>query len=1022
MTSSSAANSTGFPGITAEAWRDAIHALSQSAFAPEEEVIAALLPHTQPYETHAATIEQRSHALAGKLRTEGAGFGVEAFLAEYGLDTKEGIAVMCLAEALLRIPDAATAQALVRDKFSEGQWNKHLGKSDSLFVNAASWGLLLGGKVVDLAEAKGKSAWGVISNLAQKFGEPTMHKALTTAMRMMGGQFVLGEDIGEALENSKGPQKKSYRFSYDILGEGARSMRQADAYLHAYEDAIPRIAAARPAGTGVFDGPSISVKLSGLHPRYALVQETRVMEELYPRLLRILILAKQHGICVAIDAEEANRLDIALLLFHKLAHAPELAGWNGLGYVVQAYGKRAVGVILLLAELATATGRIIPLRLVKGAYWDTEIKHAQMMGLADYPVFTRKEHTDLSYLACAKVMMEHASRFYCQFGTHNARTAESVLALARHFGVGKHGFEFQRLHGMGESLHEALLPHAASRIYAPIGAHKDLLAYLIRRLLENGANTSFVHLLLDKETPLTELLADPIARTRATAGKRNSSIPLPQNIYPDRKNSHGADLGYLASQHQLLDAMRTAKPLPEAAGAASVDTAVANAQKAFADWAALGVDARATILEHAADALEENLPALLNVLAEEAGKTLNDGIAEVREAADFCRYYAAQARAQFATLPLPGPTGESNSLHLAPRGIFACISPWNFPLAIFLGQITAALVCGNTVVAKPAEQTPRIAQIAVALLRKSGLPEGVLQLVIGDGEKVGAPLVAHPAIAGVAFTGSDATARHINRALAAKNGPIVPLIAETGGLNAMVIDSSALLEQACDDILTSAFGSAGQRCSALRILYAQEDIADDLWQLVTDAMQELRIGNPALPETDIGPVIDTEAYQNLTAHIATITSHAAQTASTPLHTPDARPYLAPHAIALHDAAQLTREVFGPVLHIVRFKASELHALPQQINAAGYGLTFGMHSRIDDHVAHFLHRIHAGNIYVNRSMIGATVGVQPFGGEGLSGTGPKAGGPHYLARFCTERTTTINIAAIGGNLALLQGSK
>ena len=1004
-------------------WQDAVAQLSAEAFAAEEKIVAQLLKRTETLKRMEGEIAPAAHKLAEHLRkalSKSNGIGVEAFLAEYGLDTREGIAVMCLAEALLRIPDAATAQALVRDKFSQGAWDEHLGQSDSLFVNAASWGLLLTGKVVDLAETKNKSAWNVVSNMARKLGEPTIHIALTKAMRFMGGQFVLGENIGDALNNSKAELKRGYRYSYDILGEGARTMRQADAYLHAYEDAIPRIAASRDKNTGLFDGPSISVKLSGLHPRYSLVQHDRVMQELFPRLMKILVLAKQHGICVALDAEEANRLDISLLLFHKLAHAPELAGWNGLGYVAQAYGKRVLGVISLLGQLAETTGRVIPVRLVKGAYWDTEVKFAQVMGLPDYPVFTRKHYTDLSYLAAADAMLSDAKHFYCQFGTHNARTAESVLALARHYGVGREGFEFQRLHGMGEALHEDLKERAASRIYAPIGAHKDLLAYLIRRLLENGANTSFVHLLLDKETTLSELLADPIAETLQEGGKRNPYLPLPKDIYGLWKNSAGVELGYLAASDALLAQMKAAKPLPETKPV-DVETAMKQTQAAFADWAGTPVQARAAILETMADALEAHLPAWLNLLAEEAGKTLPDGIAEVREAADFCRYYAHRARLDFAPVPLPGPTGESNSLTLGARGTFGCISPWNFPLAIFLGQIAAALVCGNSVVAKPAEQTPRIGLAAVALFRACGLPEPVLQIVVGEGETVGAALVAHPHIAGIAFTGSDVAARHINRALAAKDGPIVPLIAETGGLNAMIVDSSALLEQATDDILISAFGSTGQRCSALRVLYAQEDIAEELWTLVSEAMAEMRLGQPALATTDLGPVIDAEAQTMLNTHIEKLKASKHRHVATPMPADlPAKHYVAPHLFELKDASELQREVFGPVLHMVRFKGNALPQTIARINQAGYGLTFGMHSRIDAHVAQALHGIHAGNNYINRSMIGATVGVQPFGGEGLSGTGPKAGGPHYLSRFCTERTHTINVAAIGGNLALLQG--
>ncbi len=1003
--------------LSADLWHASVAALSARALRAEETAVAELLTHTGILERDAEGVNARATALAESLRAEGPGKGVEAFLAEYGLDTREGIAVMCLAEALLRIPDAATAQALIRDKFSQGEWNTHLGQSESLLVNAASWGLLLTGTVLDLSKEKPKSAWSMVSGLTRKLGEPTIRQALKTAMKVVGGQFVLGETIEEALANGKGATKKGYRFSYDILGEGARTVAQADHYLHAYHHAIPLIAAARAKGAGLFDGPGISVKLSGLHPRYSLAQEARVRTELFARLKSILLLAKEHDICVALDAEEANRLDIELLLFHHLATDSDLAGWNGLGFVVQAYGKRALGVIELLAQLAKSTGRIFPLRLVKGAYWDSEIKHAQVMGLADYPVYTRKEHTDLSYLTCAEAMLSNATHFYCQFGTHNARTVESILTLAAAHQVPREGFEFQRLHGMGEALHERVMDRAGVRIYAPIGAHKDLLAYLIRRLLENGANTSFVHLLLDRDTPIAELLADPILAAQQSQGARSASIPLPQDIYAGAwKNSGGLDLGYIAQRDALLRGLSA--PLPAPAPSLEVATACARTQEAFRTWRTTSVDERAAMLERAADLLEQHLAPLVQLLAEEGGRTLADGISEVREAADFCRYYAQSARRLFAPLPLPGPTGESNRLLLAPRGTFACIAPWNFPLAIFLGQIAAALAAGNTVIAKPAEQTPRIAQAAIALLRLAGIPENVVALCIGDGESVGAPLVADPRIAGVAFTGSDATARAIHRALAAKNGPIVPLIAETGGLNAMIVDSSALLEQAVDDIVLSAYGSAGQRCSALRLLFVQEDVADAMEVLIAGSMAELRLGNPALPETDIGPVIDAEAKAMLEAHISRMTREARLVAQCPAPAEPGH-FVPPTAFALPSAGMLTKEIFGPVLHIVRWKAEELAQVVEAVNASGYGLTFGIHSRIDATIDYCLRHITAGNIYVNRSMIGATVGVQPFGGEGLSGTGPKAGGPHYLLRFASERTQTINSAAIGGNLALLQ---
>lgn len=994
-----------------------IVAISQHAFDDEREVVRryiGALSHTMAFESG---IMKRAQLWVEQIRAKGPGHGMEAFLQAYGLDTREGVALMCLAEALLRIPDSDTANKLIRDTFEGKDWRQHLAGGEAWQVAASSWGLLLTGKVIDLDEPQGLG--GVLRSMIARVGEPVVREALKKAMRVIGSQFVLGETIEEGLRNSAAWSKKGFRFSFDILGEGARSDAQALSYLDAYRHAIALVGAgAEP--HNLFAAPSVSVKLSALHARYSLSQRERVMTELLPRLKEILLLAKQHNITVSIDAEEANRLDIELEVVAAVMADPDLAGWNGIGFVLQAYQKRAPYVIDYLAMLAVRHQRIIPLRLVKGAYWDSEIKHAQVMGLPGYPVFTRKEHTDLSYLYCAHKMLLQTQHFYPQFATHNARTIASIQLLADHYQVPQGGYEFQRLHGMGEALHEAVLSTHASRIYAPIGRHKDLLAYLIRRLLENGANSSFVHLLMDADVPLDELLANPVTRS-----EQGLSVPfavaLPQVLYQDRDNSQGMDMGYLYMRQHVEEWLASAALLlaaPRDHAPTEVAAMVARANAAFEEWAELGVEGRAGILEKIAANFDAHCAQLIRFLVQEAGKNVNDAIAEIREAIDFCRYYALHARPLMQEQMLEGPTGESNRLMLHPRGVFACISPWNFPLAIFTGQIVAALVTGNCVLAKPAEQTPRIAAYAAQLMHAAGVPEHVLQLAFGTGETVGAALTAHENIAGVVFTGSVEVAKIINRTLAEKDGPIVPLIAETGGMNCMVIDSSALLEAAVDDVVNSAFGSAGQRCSALRVLYVQEDIAEEFIALLKGAMQELKVGDPAQLTTDIGPVIDVQAQQMLQQHIARMKDQASLIAVTPA--PEGGLFVAPHAFEIQGIEQLQREVFGPVLHIVRFKAAEMQQVADAINRTGYGLTFGMHSRIERNIQFMLQRVRVGNAYINRSMIGAVVGVQPFGGEGLSGTGPKAGGPHYLTRFLVERSVTANTAAIGGNLDLLSG--
>jgi len=999
-----------------------IDAISAQAFMDEEEAMRILLPQMKTLAELEGAIMAQATAWTRAIRKHGMGQGVEAFLHVYGLDTGEGVALMCLAEALLRIPDAETADALIRDTFEGRNWKHAAENGEPWRVSLSSWGLLLTGKVVDLGHDPHAGVIATLKNLVARMGEPIIREALKKAMHLMGSHFVLGETLEDALQNSLAYRKRGYRFSFDILGEGARSDAQAQVYLQSYREGIALIGKTVEPGATLFETPGMSVKLSALHPRYHLAKQERVINELLPRLKEILLCARQVGIAVSIDAEESSRLDIEMILFQQLLADPAFAGWNGIGFVVQAYQKRAPYVIDWLAQLAHGHNRIIPLRLVKGAYWDSEIKWAQLQGLPSYPVFTRKENTDVSYLACADKILASRGVFYPQFGTHNARTAASIALLATQYGWKKDEYEFQHLHGMGEALHNLFVRETPSRIYAPVGTHKDLLAYLIRRLLENGANSSFVHLLTDQSKTPEAILGDPVAVAKHYATFSNPAIPLPSRLYGDeRKNSAGIDFGNLAQLQKLQReiAPYAASPLatvPDITPAA-LDGMLATAQQACADWSSSPVEARTAILERAADLLEAHRAELIALCAREAGKTLQDGVAEIREAADFCRYYAAQARNLLAPQSLAGPSGEGNTLSLHPRGVFACISPWNFPLAIFTGQVAAALVCGNCVIAKPAEQTPRIARRAIELLHEAGVSRAVLQFAPGPGETVGAALVAHPQINGVVFTGSMETAQHIQRGLAARTGPIVPFIAETGGQNCMVVDSSALPEQAVDDIVLSAFGSAGQRCSALRILFVQEEIADALLALLAGAMQELSCGDPLDPATDIGPLIDEAAQASLLAHINRMKQSARLIAVAPQSKVPGH-FVAPHAFEIRSVGELTQEVFGPVLHVIRFRAGTLRQLCDIINAMGYGLTFGIHSRVDEHIRLLTSRIRAGNIYVNRSMIGATVGVQPFGGEGLSGTGPKAGGPHYLLRFLTERTVTINTAAIGGNVTLL----
>ncbi|HEX7791111.1 MAG TPA: bifunctional proline dehydrogenase/L-glutamate gamma-semialdehyde dehydrogenase PutA [Afipia sp.] len=963
-----------------------------------------------------ARIDATATRLIEAVRAEDGSFGgVEDMLREFALSTKEGLALMVMAEALLRVPDAATADLFIEDKLGQGDFAHHRTKSSALLVNASAWALGFSARVIQ----PGETPQGTIGLIAKRLGLPAVRAATRQAMRLMGNHFVLGETIGAALARASDDDRPHHhhRYSFDMLGEGARSAADAARYFESYTAAIEAIGTA--AGDKALpDRPGISVKLSALHPRYEAQSRSRVMAELVPLMLDLARRAKAHDMNFTIDAEEADRLELSLDVIDAVFADPSLDGWDGFGLAVQAYQKRAEAVIDYVDALAKRTNRRITVRLVKGAYWDTEIKRAQERGLDGYPVFTRKAMTDLNYIACARKLLALRPRIFPQFATHNALSVATIAEMAN----GDDGFEFQRLHGMGDALYTRLhtdRPGLACRTYAPVGSHRDLLAYLVRRLLENGANSSFVALAADDSIPVTQLLQRPEQMIGAPDQAHNAHLPLPRDLYLPRINSRGVEFGDRAALDRLLTAINSeALPTAAVSNATEKEAAIAAAlaRTGFAFWSRTTADTRATALERAAELLEQRLPRFIALLQTEGGKTIDDAVSEVREAVDFCRYYAMEGRNLFGDgQPLPGPTGESNTLRLRGRGVMIAISPWNFPLAIFLGQVTACLIAGNSVVAKPAEQTPRIAAEAVALLHEAGIPESALHLVQGDGQ-IGAALVADEHIAGVIFTGSTEVARSINRTLAAKNGPIVPLIAETGGINAMIVDATALPEQVADDVMTSAFRSAGQRCSALRLLFVQDDVADRMIDMIAGAARELIVGDSRDPATQVGPVIDIEAKERLEAHITrmkeTARVHFAGKA------PTSGTFVAPHIFELDNADQLTEEVFGPILHVVRYRAVDFERVLQSIASSGYGLTLGIHSRIDDTVETAVERLAVGNVYVNRNMIGAVVGVQPFGGHGLSGTGPKAGGPHYLPRLATEQTVTINTAAAGGNAGLM----
>jgi RHH-type proline utilization regulon transcriptional repressor/proline dehydrogenase/delta 1-pyrroline-5-carboxylate dehydrogenase len=1012
-----------------------------AAYAPDDGEIAARLLWTARLSPgQEARIDRTATRLIQAIRTSGNSFGgVEEMLREFALSTREGLALMVLAEALLRVPDAATADRFIEDRLGQGDFVHHETRSSAFLVNASAWALGVSARVI----APGETALGTIGQLTRRLGAPAVRAATRQAMRLMGNHFVLGETIEAALARAhatRGP-----RYSFDMLGEGARTKEDAERYFDSYAmaiDAIGRATDNRP----LPDRPGISVKLSALHPKFEAVSRARVLRELVPRLIELARKAKNFDLNFTVDAEEADRLELSLEVIAAAFRDPSLSGWDGFGLAIQAYQKRAEAVIDHVDQLAQSEGRRMMVRLVKGAYWDTEIKRAQERGLDDYPVFTRKAMTDLNYIACARKLLQLRPRIFPQFATHNALTVATVLELA---GTSR-GFEFQRLHGMGDMLYAQLekdFPDIAYRTYAPVGSHRDLLAYLVRRLLENGANSSFVAIAADDSVPVKTLLRRPADTIGDASRARHAKIPRPGDLYrPLRANSAGIEFGERTALDALLAAIKadraevpaaplidgkamggTSRPVFNPADQATrvgrvtdatpaiAGQAMAAALAGFPTWSRTEAATRASALERAAAMLEQRRAHFITLLQREGGKTLDDALSEVREAIDFCRYYAAQGRVQFGDgEAMPGPTGESNILQLRGRGAFVAISPWNFPLAIFMGQVTAALMAGNTVVAKPAEQTPLIAAEAVRLLHEAGIPTQALHLVPGDGQ-IGAALVAQDAVAGVVFTGSTEVARAINRALAAKDGPIVPLIAETGGINAMIVDATALPEQVADDVVTSSFRSAGQRCSALRLLFVQDDVADRMIEMIAGAARELKLGDVGDPATAVGPVIDAEAKGKLDAHVKRMTAEAR------VHFAGQAPagnYVAPHIFELKSAGLLTEEVFGPILHVVRYPAGGLEDVVRSIARTGYGLTLGVQSRIDDRVQRMIDELAVGNVYVNRNMIGAVVGVQPFGGFGLSGTGPKAGGPHYLARFATEQTVTINTAAAGGNAALM----
>ena len=1016
--------------------------INDSLYLPEDEAVAFSLEALPWDEARGRKVIDQASAMVEALRAKGAPAGqLEAFMKDYSLETEEGIALMCLAEALLRVPDKATANALIRDKVAAANWLEKAGDSKDWVVKAAGVGLFMTSKTLD--------------GLLSRVGEPFIREAMVKAMQILGKQFVLGTDIDQAIENAAKLRKKGYRMSYDILGEGARTSSDARRYFVSYMHAIEQIGA-RVLDKSEARPPGISIKLSALHPRYEFAQKDRCIPEMQDLLAQLAHEASYRNVALTVDAEEADRLALSLEIIEGvLSDLPK--DWDGFGLAVQAYQKRAIPVLDHIADLSDTHNRRFQVRLVKGAYWDSEIKHAQEIGVDTFPVFTRKSNTDLSYLACVHKLLNAPDAFYPMFATHNAHSLAAVIDMAEEAGA---EYEFQRLFGMGQGLFDTVMEEcsAPASVYAPVGPHRDLLPYLVRRLLENGANTSFVNRMLDPDAPVEEIVADPVEKVRSRSSHQHPKIKSPSDLYDNetagaRLNSKGLDLNDPLSVDALFQAIEAFQDryeaMPVVAGKqyrdgvaenivnpahtdevvgqvwsareALIDKAMESAKDSFVEWSGTEADIRAQILERIADLFEENSDELIVLLVSEAGKTLSDAIGEIREAVDFCRYYANRGRHDFRAegFPLPGPTGESNVYSLHGRGIFVCISPWNFPLAIFTGQVVAALMAGNCVICKPAEQTPLVAMLAVGMMHEAGIPQDVLHILTGDG-RIGAALVAHKDVRGVCFTGSTEVAREINRTLAGKDGPIVPLIAETGGQNAMIVDSSALHEQVIDDVILSAFGSAGQRCSALRVLCVQEDVAEPLLRMLKGAMEELKIGLPRDLSTDVGPVIDENAHSILVQYRESLKGfgHLIDEVALGDDLADSGHFFAPCAYEIDGIDVLKNEVFGPVLHVVRFEKDGLAELLQDIDDSGYALTFGVHSRIDEFQDYVVSRVRAGNAYVNRSMIGAIVGSQPFGGHGLSGTGPKAGGPYYLHRFATERVVSVDTTATGGNASLV----
>jgi len=1030
-----------------------LNIIATAKYRPEAEVVEELLRDVSLSDAQLLNAEEIAAKLVQAFRNRPQKPDMlDSFLQEYGLSNKEGIALMCLAEALLRIPDKATRDDLIADKIAPQNWASHIGNADSIFVNASTLGLLLTGQITSMDADWADKPSNFFEKLINRLGEPVIRRSVTRAMKILGGEFVLGEDLKEAFRRGKKLFGQDQIYSYDMLGEGARTYDAADHHFASYRQAI-ETTGDLDSGKSIFERSGVSVKLSAIHPRYEYLNRKKVIKDVGGRLLELAELAAQKDIKLTVDAEEADRLELSLEVIEYVVQNLENKNWQGFGLAIQAYSKRARKVIKWVADLGREHNRQFMVRLVKGAYWDAEIKHVQELGLPDFTLFTRKASTDLSYMVCAQDMLASNDVLFCQFATHNAHTIAAIIELTR---GSDHRFEFQRLHGMGEAIYEVAEKHfsafPATRIYAPVGGHKDLLAYLVRRLLENGANSSFVNRFMDADIPPADVVKDPIAYVRSLKCIEHPKIPKPISIFePNRDNSAGFDLSLKENLRSLADVQNEVYATNFVVGSllpfqmsvteqthpvlnpanqddqmgevkycetADIDKAFAAGKASQPGWDRLGGAKRAEIINKAAAALEADMLRLMGILTREAGKTHDDAIAEVREAVDFCRYYAAQAEREFETAEkLPGPTGEANSILLCGRGVFVCISPWNFPLAIFLGQVVAALVSGNSVLAKPAEQTPIIAHAAVKILHEAGVPKDILMLVMGAGS-IGAALTAHSDVAGVAFTGSTETARIINRVLAAKDGPIVPLIAETGGQNVLFVDSTALLEQVTDDVIQSAFKSAGQRCSALRVLYVQDDIADPAIEMIKGAMDALTVGNPRDLETDIGPIIDKTAKAALLDHAVSLSKQGRLIHALASDELDRGTFVTPHMFELKDITELSKEHFGPVLHVIRYKASELSKILLSAFSTGYGLTMGVHTRLDNRWNEIFKQAPVGNTYINRNITGAVVGSQPFGGQGLSGTGFKAGGPRYLYRFAHEKTLTVNTMASGGNAELL----